>query len=192
MMTLLRMIKNDWSVCAHLPTKLSGCWDRWLSQKPKYQYRDHLVGQLTRSVGGHLPTKFTTRQPRMLPSIWTAPETSRWFCFDFAAKYFNDFPISAAKTSLFQHFVKISVVYKCTWALCFGLTENYGRVELIHPRVRLLNRSLNALLCSVKVWAFLRSCLGPWIEYSIVIRQVQDKVFPQKDLQLSLSSEIWS
>ena len=26
---------------------LSGCWDRWSSQKPKYQYRDHLVGQLT-------------------------------------------------------------------------------------------------------------------------------------------------
>ena len=25
---------------------LSGRWDRW-SQKPKYQYRDHLVGQLT-------------------------------------------------------------------------------------------------------------------------------------------------
>ena len=27
---------------------LSGCWDRWSLQKPKYQYRDHIVGQLTR------------------------------------------------------------------------------------------------------------------------------------------------
>ena len=26
---------------------LSGCWNRWSSQKPNYQYRDHLVGQLT-------------------------------------------------------------------------------------------------------------------------------------------------
>ena len=51
-------------------------------------------------------------------------------------------------------------------------------------------QAFNALLCSVKVWAFLRSCLGPWIEYSIVIRQVQDKVFPQKDLQLSVSSDL--
>ena len=26
---------------------LSGCWDRWSLLKPKYKYRDHLVGQLT-------------------------------------------------------------------------------------------------------------------------------------------------
>ena len=39
-----------WSISSTLlypDSLLSWCWDRWSSQKPKYQYRDHLVGQLT-------------------------------------------------------------------------------------------------------------------------------------------------
>ena len=44
-----RQHKSDWCPSFGIGwgksvSLLSGCWDRWSSQKPKYQYRDHLVG----------------------------------------------------------------------------------------------------------------------------------------------------
>ena len=51
---------------------LSGCWDRWSLLKPKYKYRDHLVGQLTNRPQSWIsppvvPSLGSLSMPRPLP-----------------------------------------------------------------------------------------------------------------------------
>ena len=47
---LLRII----STLLYPVSLLSGCWDRWSSQKPKYQYRDHLADHYSNTRPGTL------------------------------------------------------------------------------------------------------------------------------------------
>ena len=60
---------------------LSGCWDRWSLQKLKYQYRDHIVGQLTRAGGSKAVWNFSKKNIRFgslrLPLSWKHSHSQR-------------------------------------------------------------------------------------------------------------------
>ena len=65
-----------WSTLLYPVSLLSGCWDRWSSQKPKYHYRDHIVGQLQRGRRSQAETN------AQKPKLW---------CLSVAAEMNNRF-----------------------------------------------------------------------------------------------------